>query len=78
MNPASGFGPEQPIRQNNVSYNSVQGDVGLNLFDQAGTLRDFIGNNNFTHNDFRQCTKPFQENVPGMANKNYFFMNLGL
>jgi hypothetical protein len=56
----------------------VQGDVGLNLLDLSGLLRDFISNNNFTHNDFRPCTTPLQENVPGLAGKNYFFMNLGL
>jgi hypothetical protein len=78
MNPAAGLGPEQPVQQNKVSYNSVQGNIGLNLFDQTGTLRDFISDNRFTHNDFRQCTTPLQENVPGMAGKNYFFMNLGL
>jgi hypothetical protein len=72
------LGPEQPVQQNNFSYNHVQGDVGLNLLDLSGLLRDFISNNNFTHNDFRPCTTPLQENVPGLAGKNYFFMNLGL
>ena len=78
LNQSPGFGPEQPIQLNNISYNSVQGNVGVNLSDASGTLRDFISGNNFTHNDFKLCTKPIQENVPGLASKNYFFMNLGL
>jgi nitrous oxidase accessory protein NosD len=78
MNPAIGFGPEQPIQQNTFYGNSMQGEIGLNLFDQSGTLRDFIRDNNFIRNDFRQCTTPLQENVPGLANKNHFFVNPGL
>ncbi|MFN7949001.1 MAG: hypothetical protein U0Z53_26845 [Blastocatellia bacterium] len=78
MNPATGFGPEQPVQQNNFLGNSVQGEIGLSLSDLAGTLRDFIRDNNFTRNDFTQCATPLQENVPGMANKNHFLMNPGL
>jgi hypothetical protein len=78
MNPAAGLGPETPVQQNTLYGNLVTGEVGLSLFDQAGTLRDFIRDNSFIRNDFRQCKTPFQENAPGMAGKNHFFMNLGL
>jgi hypothetical protein len=78
MNPAAGLGPETPVQQNTLYGNLVTGEVGFSLFDMAGTLRDFIRDNNFIRNDFRQCKTPFQETVPGMVGKNYFFMNLGL
>jgi nitrous oxidase accessory protein NosD len=78
MNPATGFGPEQPVSENYFFGNLVQGQIGLRLNDQAPALRDFIRDNRFVRNDFRQCTTPYQESAAGLAGKNSFSMNLGL